>query len=112
VQGQIMPTVELRVDGRVLARIGGQLSGNSLVPNAVPPIRVRLAAGPHLLSVIRGGSTLAPGDGGSAVLDALFFTPAASDRPARLDIVAASRWRALCRRPHQWVELLPISAGA
>ncbi|MCW2970982.1 MAG: hypothetical protein JWO23_2109, partial [Solirubrobacterales bacterium] len=111
VQGQIMPTVELRVDGRALAHIGGQLSGNSLVPNAVPPIRVHLAAGPHLLSVIRGGSTLAPGDGGSAVLDALFLTPAASDGPAPLDIVATARWRALCRRPHQWVELLPPSAG-
>ena len=33
-----MPAVQVRVDGRPLASIGGQLSGNSLVPNTVPPL--------------------------------------------------------------------------
>ena len=41
VQGQLMPSVKLNLDGRPLASIAGQLSGNSLVPNTVPPIRVR-----------------------------------------------------------------------
>jgi hypothetical protein len=105
VQGQLMPDVELSVDGRKLASVGGQLSGNSLVPNAVPPLAVTLSAGPHRLSVTRGPSTLEPGDGGSAVLDAIFLTPAAYD-PAALLSVPVSAWRTLCGRSYSWVEVL------
>jgi hypothetical protein len=105
VQGQLMPSVALAVDGRPLASIGGQLSGNSLVPDTLPPLPVRLSAGPHRLTVTRGRSGLAPGDGGSAVLEAVFLTPATTD-PRRLDTAPLAGWRALCARPHQWVELL------
>jgi len=104
VQGQIMPTVELGLDGRSLASIGGQLSGNSLVPDAVPPIPVRPAAGAHRITVTRRAATLAPGDGGSAVLDAIFLTPASSDPGGRLRITPASRWSSLCGRRYQWIE--------
>ena len=105
VQGQIMPAVELRVDGRRVASIAGQLSGNSLVPDTAPPLAVSLSAGPHRLSVDRGPSTLAPGDGGSAVLAAVFLTPAAYD-PGALRSAPASGWRALCGRSYDWVELV------
>jgi hypothetical protein len=105
VQGQIMPAVELRVDGRALASIGGQLSGNSLVPDTVPPLAVALSAGPHRLSITRGSSTLQPGDGGSAVLDAIFLTPAAYD-PGALRTATASGWRALCGHSYEWIELI------
>ncbi len=83
VQGEIMPSVSLSVDGRPLASIAGQLDGNSLVPDTVPPIPVRLSAGAHRLSLTRHGFTLAPGDGGQAVLDAIFLTPAGTD-PQRI----------------------------
>jgi hypothetical protein len=100
-----MPAVELRVDGRRLASIAGQLSGNSLVPDTAPPLAVSLSAGPHRLSVDRGPSTLAPGDGGSAVLAAVFLTPAAYD-PGALRSAPASGWRALCGRSYDWIELV------
>src|SRR5262249_46116786 len=67
-QGQIMPAVTVAVDGRRLGSIGGQLGGNSLVPNTMTPLRAQLSAGVHRLSVHVGGSTLAPGGGGSMVL--------------------------------------------
>jgi hypothetical protein len=105
VQGQIMPSVELSVDGRELASIGAQLSGNSLVPDTVPPVSVRLSAGPHRLSLLRSGSTLSPGDGGSAVLDGIFLTPAGVDSAGTLQHAAPSRWRALCGRSYDWIEL-------
>jgi hypothetical protein len=105
VQGQIMPTVDLRVDGRRLASVGGQLSGNSLVPDTVPPVAVALAAGTHRLSVTRGPSTLAPGDGGSAVLAAIFLTPAVYD-PGALRAAPASDWHRLCGRGYSWIELV------
>ncbi len=106
VQGQLMPTVKLTLDGHPLASIAGQLSGNSLVPTTVPPIPVRLSAGDHRLTVTRGGFTLAPGDAGSAVLDAIFLTPDAAARQPALTSVAPVRWRALCAQRHDWVELV------
>ncbi len=106
VQGQIMPSVQVSVDGRRIASIAGQLDGNSLVPNTVPPIAVTLGAGEHRVSVTRPGFTLAPGDGGAAVLDAIFLTPARADPRGTLRVAAPSRWRTLCGRSYQWVELV------
>ncbi len=106
VQGQIMPTVQLSVDGRPIASIAGQLDGNSLVPDTVPPIPVHLAAGRHSVSVTRPGFSLAPGDGGSAVLDAIFLAPAGAAGQPALTSVGAVGWRGLCGRRYQWVEIL------
>jgi hypothetical protein len=106
VQGQIMPPVAVGVDGHRLATIAGQLGGNSLVPDTVPPIPVRLAAGSHRLTLTRTGFTLAPGEGGMAVLDAIFLTPAGAAPQGTLRAVVPSRWRALCGRSYQWVELV------
>jgi len=106
VQGQIMPSVGLSVDGRALASIAGQLDGNSLVPDTVPPIPARLTAGTHRLSLTRHGFTLAPGDGGQAVLDAIFLTPAHVDPQGSLHVAAAGDWPSLCGRSYQWVELV------
>lgn len=103
-RGQLMPTIALTLDGRLLASIGGQLSGNSLVPNLVPPITVRLSAGRHLITVRRAGVTLAPGDGGAAVLDGIFLTPALAS--PKLYSEPARRWRALCGGRYAWVELI------
>jgi hypothetical protein len=105
VQGQLMPTVQLDLNGHRLASIGGQLSGNSLVPDTVPAIPVTLAAGTNHVSIVRPASNLAPGDGGSAVLDAIFLTPTRAARQQTLTSVAASHWRSLCGSVYQWVEV-------
>ena len=105
VQGQLMPAVSVSLDGRPIATIAGQLSGNSLVPNTVPPIPLRLSAGVHTLGVSRARSTLAPGEGGAAVLDAVFLTPATSLSPAPLRSSSLGGWRSLCGRSYRWVEL-------
>jgi hypothetical protein len=81
-QGQFMPRVIVSVDGRRLATIAGQLAGNSLVPDTGTPISLRLGAGVHSLGVARGGFSLAPGNGGSAVLAGAFFTPGTTPRDA------------------------------
>lgn len=77
-QGQFMPRVTVALDGARVASITGQLAGNSLVPDTAPPIPLRLAAGAHSLSVTRAGFSLAPGNGGPAVLAAAFLTPGAT----------------------------------
>jgi hypothetical protein len=106
-QGDIMPAVQLRVDGRPIASIAGQLSGNSLVPDTVPAIPVRLAAGAHSLSLTRKRAGLGPGETGAAVLDAVFLTPAGARSAATLHSVPASAWQSLCGRRYQWVEIVP-----
>jgi hypothetical protein len=103
-RGQLMPTVTLAVDGHRLARIGGELSGNSLVPDAVPPIPVRVGAGAHLLTLTRGEPTLAPGDGGAAVIDQILLAPAGARQTLRSS--AIGHWRSLCGHSYAWVELV------
>jgi hypothetical protein len=104
VQGQIMPTVELTVDGRQIASVGGQLDGNSLVTSPGPPIPVRLSSGAHRLTLTRPGLNLAPGDGGSAVLHAILLTPAATPSAGVLRAVPLPAWRTLCGRSYEWIE--------
>jgi hypothetical protein len=105
-QGQIMPAVGVALDGHRLGSIAGQLGGNSLAQNTMTPLRARLSAGVHRLSIRTGGSTLAPGGGGSMVLFAVFLTPAKGAGEQPLSAVPAGRWRSLCARSHEWVEVV------
>jgi hypothetical protein len=104
-QGQLMPPIALSIDGRRVGSVSGQLDGNSLVPDTISARSLPLAAGRHRIALTRGGFTLAPGNAGSAVLDAIFLTP--GDEPARtLHQVPAARWRALCGGQYAWIEAL------
>ena len=105
-QGQFMPRVKVAIDGRPMASLEGQLSGNSLVVDTAPPLPVALSAGRHRLTVTRSGTSLAPGNGGSAVLHSVFLTPVADGSAARLSAAPLAAWRSLCGRSYQWVELL------
>ncbi|HEX7609698.1 MAG TPA: hypothetical protein VF380_03410, partial [Solirubrobacteraceae bacterium] len=107
--GQFMPPVAVGLDGRTVGTIAGELSGNSLVPGAAPPLRVTLAAGRHPLQITRGGFTLAPGNGGAAVLDAIFLTPAGVPAHGALRAAPAARAGQLCAAGAEWAELLPSS---
>jgi hypothetical protein len=104
-KGQLMPAIGVKVDGRALGSVSGQLDGNSLVPDTISAATVRLSAGRHRLMLRRGGFSLAPGNGGSAVLDAVFLTPAAL-AARKLREAPVARWRSLCGSSDQWLELL------
>lgn len=106
-EGQIMPAVTLSIDGHRLASLGAQLGGNSVVLNAMTPVPVYLSAGRHRLSLLRGGFTLAPGDGGSAYLYGLFLAPAGSGEQQSLRSVSPGHWRRLCGRSYEWIEVVP-----
>jgi hypothetical protein len=104
-KGEIMPRLGIELDGRELATIAGQLGGDSLLPSTAAPISVRLTAGRHRLTIARGGLSLRPGDGGSAVLRDVFLTP--EDAPGQgVRSVSAGAWRSLCGRAYGWVELV------
>jgi hypothetical protein len=105
-QGDVMRPLQIAIDGRPLGSLGAQLGGNSLVANTLSPMPVRLSAGSHTLTIARPGGSLAPGDGGAAVLDGIFLTPAGPTGRPSLRSVPLARRRSLCLRPLQWVELL------
>jgi hypothetical protein len=105
-QGQIMPAVSVLVDGRKLASISGQLDGNSLVADTITPIPVRLPAGRHRISIARGGFRLAPGDGGAAVLDAVFLTSAGVRAREEVRAAPDGSGSSLCGRPYYWLEIV------
>ena len=106
-QGQLMPTISLGMDGHPIASIAAQLGGNSVVANTTSPVPVSLSAGRHRLSLARDGFSLAPGNGGSADLYGIFLTPAEAPAEQPLLAVAPARWRSLCGRSYQWIEIVP-----
>jgi len=107
-QGEIMPAVEVSVDGHPLASISGQLTGVATDPDTIAPLRVRLTAGLHRVTITRGSSSLlAPGSGGSAILDSIFLTPAGAGSQATLHVTPAARWRSLCGQRLEWIEVVP-----
>jgi hypothetical protein len=101
-QGEFMPAVAVRLDGRELGTIAGQVSGSEFNPDVATPLPVRLAAGSHVLTVSRGGRSLAPGNGGSALLHAIFLTPAGAQET--LETRSATSWRSLCGKRYDWIE--------
>jgi hypothetical protein len=107
-QGEIMPVVGVSIDGRPLASISGQLTGIATDPDTMAPLRVGLTAGPHRLTITRGSSSLlAPGSGGSAILDSIFLTPVGAGGQATLHVTPAARWRSLCEQRLEWIEVVP-----
>ncbi len=74
-KGDVMRALTVGIDGRTLGTLGGQLDGNSLVVNVLTPLRIRLGAGRHRLTISRPGADLAPGDGGAATLVAIVLVP-------------------------------------
>jgi hypothetical protein len=105
-QGQFMPDIRVGVDGRPLATLSGQLAGNSLVPDTATPLRVQLSAGAHRLSVARTGFSLAPGNGGAAVLDSAFLTRAGAPARVLRTLPAGASPSDLCAEPVEWIELV------
>lgn len=106
-KGQLMPTVNIGVDGRSIASIGGQLDGNPHNPDDMTPLRVRLAAGRHRLTIARGGFSLAPGAGGWAILHEIVLTPADAADVDTLRVTPSAQWRALCGGRFDWIEVVP-----
>jgi hypothetical protein len=105
-KGQLMPAADIDVDGRSIGSIGGQLDGNPHNPDAMTPLRVTLSAGRHRLTIARGDSVLAPGDGGWAILHEIYATPANAPDVDRLRVTPSARWRTLCGGRFDWIEVV------
>jgi hypothetical protein len=67
-------------------------------------MKVSLSAGRHVVSIEPAGFSLAPGNGSRAYIDRFFLAPV--HEAQHLLSVPASRWRTLCGRPLEWLEVV------
>lgn len=111
-QGEAMPTLRVKVDGRFVASVAGQVSGNGDSPDPMVPITMRLSAGRHALSIAREGFSLLPGSTSEAYLEAIYLTPSGQGERQRLRTVAPARWRTLCGAHLDWIEVVPRGVGS
>jgi hypothetical protein len=70
--------------------------------------RLRLTAGSHAVEVRVPGGALKPGDGAAVTIGPVVF--AAGDT-GRLETVPLARWRSLCGRELDWIELVRPVGG-
>jgi hypothetical protein len=103
-RGEVMPRVNVLVNGRQIASIADQYSGRSSNPDTVGPLRVRLGAGVQRITLVRAGSVFAPGAVGVARLSRVFVTPTADAAFSELQTEPAADWRALCGEDLEWIE--------
>jgi hypothetical protein len=101
VQGDFPRPVQVRVDGRLV----GSVSGSDTPGQWMQAASVRLAAGPHTVSVSRAGGHrhLAPGEWSIGTIGAAALQRETSER---METLPVSRWRRLCGRTVDWVELV------
>jgi hypothetical protein len=102
IQGSFGREVTVRVDGKEIGRVGDELAQPA---NWIALGDVDLRAGRHQLEISRGGRTPAPQSGDSGrTLGSVALTPAAER--ARLQRVPPARYRELCDRPADWIEVV------
>jgi hypothetical protein len=102
-EGSFGRGVEVLVDGRRVGEARDELNGRL---SAAHIARLRLDAGPHAIVLRRGGGSLAPGNGGTARLVGPLAVTRADPTGAPLATVDPDRWRSLCGRPLDWIEVV------
>jgi len=89
------------LDGREVGSMSRQLDGRGQYERLGT---ATLAPGMHVVTLSRGGRTLAPGGGGGRV-GPLVLTPA-SEAPPAVRTLPPGAWRTLCGRELDWIELV------
>jgi hypothetical protein len=100
--GTFTRAVDVSVDGRPVGTLKNDIKYSGLAQSVGD---VRLSAGPHQLTIARGGGSLAPGNGaGGGIGPAALTAGTRLERPVRrLD---PDDYRQACKRPVDWVEVV------
>jgi hypothetical protein len=101
-EGSFGRGVDVRIDGKRVGEVAYRLNGRGSAEHVAT---VELGAGEHTVSLVRGGGSLRPGNGGSGMrlIGPVALTEAdPTGRPVRR--LAPGRWRELCGRQLDWVE--------
>jgi hypothetical protein len=98
-RGDFPRAVQMLVDGRSAGTVKGVNTAGQWLDGA----RVRLTAGEHRVEVRMGGGSPAPSDGAIVTIGTLALV---HEEPAVLQTVPVARWRSLCGRDLDWIELV------
>jgi hypothetical protein len=101
VQGDFPRSLHVQVDGRDV----GSVSGSNTPGQWLQATALRLGPGKHLVAVTRaaGRDHLGPGEWAVGTLGAVALQ---SEAPERMTTLPLSRWRGLCGREADWVEVV------
>ena len=100
VQGSFSRPLRVFVDGRS----AGEVNGFDSVDQWSAAGLVSLSTGKHVLEIKRGGGRIYPGDGSYQA--ELGYVMLAKVGGEVLRTVPRSRWRSLCSKPADWIELV------
>ena len=100
-EGSFGRAIEVDVDGQHVGKVGDALNNRLVAERAGS---VELDRGKHVMQLVRGGRTLAPGGGGgNRLLGPVVLTP---PDPGGLPVktIHANDWRTLCGRSVDWID--------
>jgi len=98
-RGTFPRATEIFVDGQRRATVHGADTPGQWAGD----VELRLAGGAHRVEIRVPTGSPKPGDGAAVTIGPLAFV---SDDPARLQRVPLSRWRSLCGRELDWIEVV------
>jgi hypothetical protein len=101
IQGQIGRRLTVRVDGAKIATIQPQTAG---LGNVAAPIALDLERGRHRVEIVRGGGSLAPGNGALTELNAVILTTGTGEQAGKLTEISPRRYWEACAAPADWIE--------
>jgi hypothetical protein len=103
IEGSFGRGYRVSIDGRPVGSVRYQLSGQRQYASAGS---VRLAGGGHTLMLLRPGGDLRPGNGGRHRLLGPIVLALEKDASRAVWIVPPRRWRSLCGRRLDWIEIV------
>lgn len=98
-RGSFPRPTSILVDGAVRATVQGVNTPGQWLGD----VPVRLDAGRHRVEISVPGGSPRPGDGAAVTIGPLALV---ADRPSRLQTVPVARWRSLCGRRLDWIEVV------
>ncbi len=98
-RGSFPRATQVVVDGAVRMTVRGANTPGQWLGD----VPLRMTAGVHRVEVRVPGGSPRPGDGAAVTIGPVAF---AVDQPRRLETVPIARWRSLCGRELDWIELV------
>ena len=90
------------IDGHQVGAPADQSGGDG---NAIRVGSLPLPAGAHLITVLRGGGGLAPGNDSGSVIDGIYLQRVGAESET-VSTIPPRAWRSLCGHSLDWIEII------
>jgi hypothetical protein len=99
--GEIDRNLQVSADGHGVGSPSGQSGADG---NMIDVATVALQPGRHLITLLRGGGGLGPGDDAGTMIDGVYLERVGVEHET-VTTLAPSAWRSLCGRQLDWIEV-------